>query len=152
MIALTSTHGAREVAVNDTRRRFRYFGPDTELTPVARLIISEDVAGLERALGRGWELNEPIQVCEHCAALAIELAPDGVRANAVAPVASLTAMTKDTLGSADPKARRRQIEATIPLGRLGEASDIAGVVTFLASPAAAFLTGVCIPIDGGRSI
>ncbi|MBN9249022.1 MAG: hypothetical protein BGO03_00205 [Mesorhizobium sp. 61-13] len=85
-------------------------------------------------------------------ALAIELAPDGVRANAVAPVASLTGMTKDTLGSADPQARRRQIEATIPLGRLGEASDIADVVSFLASPAAAFLTGVCLPIDGGRSI
>ncbi|RUM96658.1 SDR family oxidoreductase [Pseudaminobacter arsenicus] len=85
-------------------------------------------------------------------ALAIELAPDGVRVNAVAPVASLTGMTKDTLGSADPQARRRQIEATIPLGRLGEASDIAGVVTFLASPAAAFLTGMCVPIDGGRSI
>ncbi len=85
-------------------------------------------------------------------ALAIELAPDGVRANAVAPVASLTGMTKDTLGSADPQARRRQIEATIPLGRLGEASDIAGVVSFLASPAAAFLTGICVPIDGGRSI
>jgi 3-oxoacyl-[acyl-carrier protein] reductase len=85
-------------------------------------------------------------------ALAIELAADGVRVNAVAPVASLTGMTKDTLGSADPQARRRQIEATIPLGRLGEASDIAGIVTFLASPAAAFLTGVCVPIDGGRSI
>lgn len=85
-------------------------------------------------------------------ALAIELAPDGVRANAVAPVASLTGMTRDTLGSADPQARRRQIEATIPLGRLGEVSDIAGIVTFLASPAAAFLTGVCLPIDGGRSI
>ncbi|KQZ78156.1 hypothetical protein ASD64_12430 [Mesorhizobium sp. Root157] len=85
-------------------------------------------------------------------ALAIELAPDGVRANAVAPVASLTGMTKNTLGSADPQERRRQIEATIPLGRLGESSDIAGVVTFLASPAAAFLTGICLPIDGGRSI
>lgn len=74
MIALTSTHGACEVAVNDTRRRFRYFGPDTELTPVARLIMSEDVAGLEQALGRDWELNEPIQICPHCTALAIELA------------------------------------------------------------------------------
>src|SRR5262245_39106527 len=64
----------REVAVNDTRKRFRYFGPDTDITPVARLIMNEDVACLEQALGRDWELNEPFQVCEHCKALAIELA------------------------------------------------------------------------------
>lgn len=86
-------------------------------------------------------------------ALAIELARDKVRCNAVMPVAARTGFLKDfVLGTADPVARQREIEATIPLGRMAEASDVAGVIVFLASPDAAFLTGVCLPVDGGRSI
>lgn len=86
-------------------------------------------------------------------ALAIELARDKVRCNAVMPVAARTGFLEPfVLGSADPEGRLREIEASIPLGRMAEAADVAAAIVFLASPDAAFLTGVCLPVDGGRSI
>jgi 3-oxoacyl-[acyl-carrier protein] reductase len=51
-----------------------------------------------------------------------------------------------------PDEARQQLAAQIPLGRLAEPSDVAAAVLFLASDDAAFLTGVCLPIDGGWSI
>jgi 3-oxoacyl-[acyl-carrier protein] reductase len=86
-------------------------------------------------------------------ALAVELARDRVRCNAVMPVAARTGFFEPfVLGTADPKTRLREIEATIPLGRVAEPGDIAAAVVFLASRDAEFLTGVCLPVDGGRSI
>jgi uncharacterized protein len=60
--------------VDDQRRRFRYFGADTPLTRMGQLVMNEDIAGLEMALGKEWSLNKPFQICEHCEALAIQLA------------------------------------------------------------------------------
>lgn len=86
-------------------------------------------------------------------ALAIELARDQVRCNAVMPVAARTAFLDPfVLGSKDPESRLTEIEASIPLGRLAEPGDVAGAIVFLASSDAAFLTGVCLPVDGGRSL
>jgi uncharacterized protein len=55
-------------------RKWRYFGPDTELTPLAQMIMSEDTSGLAATLGRDWQLNEKIHFCKHCDDLAINLA------------------------------------------------------------------------------
>lgn len=86
-------------------------------------------------------------------ALSIELARDKIRCNAVMPVAARTGFFEPfVLGAADPVGRQREIEATIPLGRMAEPADVAAAIVFLASPDAAFLTGVCLPVDGGRSI
>lgn len=84
--------------------------------------------------------------------LALELAEDNIRVNAVAPVATDTPMLKQFLGLDDPEGARERFIAGIPLGRLAEAADIAEATTFLASDAAAFITGVVLPVDGGRSI
>src|SRR6184192_4154751 len=78
--------------------------------------------------------------------LAVEVAPFRIRVNAVNPVAAATGL--DTL----PDELRRQLVTTIPLGRLTEPRDVAAAVLFLASDEAEFLTGVCLPVDGGRSI
>lgn len=78
--------------------------------------------------------------------LAIAYAADGIRVNAVAPgwiVTPLTQSLKDDPARSDP------ILARTPLGRWGTPEDIAGPVLFLASPAAAFVTGVILPVDGG---
>jgi NAD(P)-dependent dehydrogenase (short-subunit alcohol dehydrogenase family) len=79
-------------------------------------------------------------------AAAVELAPHGVRVNAVAPTFVQTPMTRPFL--ADP-AFRAEVEAQIPLGRIGQVSDVVGVVVFLASPAAAMITGASVAVDGG---
>ena len=55
-------------------RRFRYFGDDTELTPLASAIMHENIPFLEAELGKSWELNQPFQFCQYCTGLAIQLA------------------------------------------------------------------------------
>jgi len=85
--------------------------------------------------------------------LAVELARFNIRVNAVNPVAADTPFMRGALGGDSlPEANRAALIAGIPLRRLTEPTDVAAAVTFLASDDAAFLTGVCLPVDGGRSI
>lgn len=77
---------------------------------------------------------------------AVELAPQGVRVVAIGPTAIDTPLTHDRLH--DP-AIGGDLLARIPLGRFGEVVDCAGAVVFLASPAAALITGTTLMVDGG---
>jgi NAD(P)-dependent dehydrogenase (short-subunit alcohol dehydrogenase family) len=81
--------------------------------------------------------------------LAAEWGPKGVRVNAIAPGLVKTEFARALWE--DEKRRAERIEAT-PLRRLGEPRDIGGVAVFLASDAAAFITGQCIVADGGVTI
>jgi 3-oxoacyl-[acyl-carrier protein] reductase len=84
--------------------------------------------------------------------LATEVAPD-VRVNAVTPVASETGFVKNSLGTDGfTEEMRKAIVSEIPMGRTSNPTDIANGVLFLASDRAAFLTGIILDIDGGRSI
>ena len=78
--------------------------------------------------------------------LAIAYAADGVRVNAVAPGWVRTSLTKPLQ---DDPTRSGAILARTPLGRWAEPADIAGAVVFLCSPAACFITGAVLPVDGG---
>lgn len=78
--------------------------------------------------------------------LAVELAPEGVRVNAIAPGFFATAMTAGT--RADP-ARVAAFEARTPMKRMGEPPELAGPVLFLASRLSSYVTGVVLPVDGG---
>lgn len=78
--------------------------------------------------------------------LAAKLAPFGVQVNVVAPGYVVTEMTKEDF---EDERMHRSIVARTPLGRWGAESDITGIVTFLASDAAAFITGQTICVDGG---
>ncbi|MDE3080223.1 MAG: SDR family oxidoreductase [Paracoccaceae bacterium] len=79
-------------------------------------------------------------------AMAIEWAPQGIRVNTLAPTFIRTPLAEQTL--ADPE-RRAWVLSKIKLGRLGEVEDIMGAVVFLASDAAAMVTGTSLLIDGG---
>ena len=85
-------------------------------------------------------------------AMAVELAPDRIRVNAVCPVAGETQMLAEFLGGEVTPEMHAKFLSTVPLGRLSEPADVAGAVLFLASDDAEFLTGVCLPVDGGRTI
>jgi 3-oxoacyl-[acyl-carrier protein] reductase len=74
-----------------------------------------------------------------------ELAPHGVTVNAVAPAA----IGSPALDALDP-ARRQALQAGIPLGRFGLPQEVAAAVVYLASPAAAFMTGATLDLNGGR--
>jgi NAD(P)-dependent dehydrogenase (short-subunit alcohol dehydrogenase family) len=79
-------------------------------------------------------------------AMALELAPRGVRVNAIAPTYVETPMSRAFL--ADPDFHADTI-SRIPLGRIGQVRDVVGAVVYLTSPAAALVTGASLPVDGG---
>jgi len=80
-------------------------------------------------------------------AFTIELRPLGIRANTVNPGWIEVARTRDELETAD----RERVESIHPLGRVGTPEDVAGVIAFLASDDAAFVTGASLLVDGGRT-
>jgi 3-oxoacyl-[acyl-carrier protein] reductase len=84
--------------------------------------------------------------------LAVELAPWNIRVNALCPVMGVTGMLGDFMGVEDTPENRAGFLATIPLGRLSQPEDIAAAALFLASDEAAFITGVELPVDGGRTV
>ena len=83
-------------------------------------------------------------------ALALDWAPEGIRVNAVCPGIVDTPMLQQFYDAMpDPAAFRGRDEVAQPLGRLATPAEIASVVLFLATPAAGFITGVALPVDGG---
>ena len=83
--------------------------------------------------------------------MAVELAGDAIRVNAVNPVAGDTPLLATFLGEDTPE-NREAFRQTVPLGRLSTPEDVASAVLFLASDEAALITGVCLEVDGGRCI
>jgi NAD(P)-dependent dehydrogenase (short-subunit alcohol dehydrogenase family) len=85
-------------------------------------------------------------------ALALELAPRGIRVNCVCPGIIDTPLTESFLDLAhDPEALRAEYEAVAPLGRLGTAREVADCVLFLAGDGSTFVTGSALVVDGGAT-
>lgn len=85
--------------------------------------------------------------------LARELAPHRIRVNSLAPGSILfPGGNWDRRRKADPEGMRQFVKANIPWGRFGTPEEVANVAAFLVSDAASWVTGACIPVDGGQSI
>jgi 3-oxoacyl-[acyl-carrier protein] reductase len=83
--------------------------------------------------------------------MAVELAPDGIRVNALNPVAGETPLLKSFMGEDTPEVRAKFL-STIPLGRFSTPEDMGNAACFLCSDEASMITGVCMEVDGGRCI
>ena len=84
-------------------------------------------------------------------AMAVELAPHGIRVNALNPVAGETPLLKSFMGEDTPEIRAKFL-ATIPIGRFSTPEDLANASLFLCSDEAGMITGVGLEVDGGRCI
>jgi 3-oxoacyl-[acyl-carrier protein] reductase len=109
-------------------------------------------AGLRPRPGLTWYNASKGAVNLVSKSMAAELGPDNIRVNAVCPVMGVTGLLEQFLGAPDTPENRAKIIAGIPLGRLSTPDDVAQACLYLASDASRFITGVELPVDGGRTI
>ena len=127
-------------------------------TPVLRdggggcVINIGSTAGVRPRPGLTWYNGSKGFVNLVSKSLAVELAPMKIRVNCVAPVIGETGLLEAFMGVPDTPENRAKFAATIPLGRFSKPSDIAAACVYLASDEAEFITGIVLPVDGGRTI
>ena len=109
-------------------------------------------AGLRPRPGLTWYNASKGAVNLASKSLAVELAPWKIRVNAICPVIGETGLLEAFMGMPDTPENRAKFLATIPLGRMSRADDVANAALYLASDEAEFITGVELPVDGGRTV
>jgi 3-oxoacyl-[acyl-carrier protein] reductase len=114
-------------------------------------ITIASTAGVRPRPGLTWYNGSKGAAIVTSRSMAAELAPDNIRVNVINPVAGETGMLAAFMGEDTPQ-KRAQFVATIPLGRLSQPTDVAAAAVFFASDEAAFVTGACLEVDGGRCV
>jgi len=109
-------------------------------------------AGIRPRPGLTWYNASKGAVNLGSKSLAVELAPQRIRVNCVAPVMGETGLLEAFMGMPDTPENRAKFIATVPLGRLARPSDVANACVYLASDDAEFITGAVLPVDGGRTV
>jgi 3-oxoacyl-[acyl-carrier protein] reductase len=109
-------------------------------------------AGIRPRPGLTWYNASKGAVNLGSKSMAVELAPLKIRVNCVAPVMGATALLESFMGVPDTPENRAKFIATVPLGRLATPADVANACVYLASDEAEFITGVVLPVDGGRTV
>ena len=114
------------------------------------IVNVSSTAGIRPRPGLVWYNGSKgaVNIITQC--MATELAPDRIRVNAVCPVIGATNLLEDFMGAPDTPENRARFLATIPLGRMSTPADIANACLWLAEDASEFITGVLLPVDGGR--
>lgn len=110
-------------------------------------------AGVRPRPGLSWYNGSKGAVITTSKSLAAELGPDNIRVNCINPVFNPnTGLAADFAGGPLTEERKAKFLATIPLGRFSTALDVANACLYLASDEAAFISGVCIEVDGARCV
>ena len=109
-------------------------------------------AGIRPRPGLTWYNGSKAAANLLTKSMAVELAPDKIRVNGIAPVMGATGMLELFMGMPDTPENRTKFVSTIPLGRLVEPEDIARAAIYFVSDESEFVTGVTLPVDGGRTI
>ncbi len=116
-----------------------------------QIINIASTAGVRPRPGLTWYNGSKGAVIVLTRSMAVELAPENIRVNAINPVMGETGMLDAFMGGRTPEKQEKFI-STIPLGRMSQPRDVANAVLFMASDEAEFLTGVCLDVDGGRTV
>jgi NAD(P)-dependent dehydrogenase (short-subunit alcohol dehydrogenase family) len=143
-----------DVNVKGTYLCTKAIGPGMRRAKRGAIINMASTAGLVGSLALGGYSSTKGAVVLMTRSLALAYAPDGVRVNCVCPGSIDTPMLHATFDTAEtPEARAKmseQYRAKQPLGRFGKPEEVAAAILFLASDEASFVTGVALPVDGGR--
>ncbi len=115
------------------------------------IINISSTAGIRPRPGLVWYNGTKGAVNTITQCMAIELAPDNIRVNAICPVLGATGLTELFMGQPDSPEIRAKFLSTIPLGRMSQPSDIANACVWLGEDASSFITGILLPVDGGRT-
>ena len=109
-------------------------------------------AGVRPRPGLTWYNGSKGAAIVTSRSMAAELGPEKIRVNVVNPVIGETGLLEMFMGMPDTPENRRKFIATIPMGRFSKPLDVANAALFLASDEAAFITGTCLEVDGGRCV
>jgi 3-oxoacyl-[acyl-carrier protein] reductase len=109
-------------------------------------------AGVRPRPGLTWYNGSKGAAIVTSRSMAAELGPEKIRVNVVNPVIGETGLLEMFMGMPDTPENRRKFVASIPMGRLSKPLDVANAALFLASDEAAFITGTCLEVDGGRCV
>lgn len=126
--------------------------PELEKRGGGVIINTASTAGVRPRPGLTWYNGSKGAAVILTKSMAVELAAKNIRVNAINPVIGETGMLEQFMGSADTPENRAKFLAGIPLGRMSRPADIANAAVFFADPASAFITGVCLEVDGGRCV
>lgn len=129
----------------------KHFVPAMKRRKMGAILNIASTAGVSPRPKLNWYNASKGWMITATKAMAVELAPFGVRVNALNPVAGDTPLLASFMGEDTPEMRARFL-ATIPLGRFSTPQDMGAAATFLCSDAASMITGVALEVDGGRCI
>ncbi len=115
------------------------------------IVMISSTAGIRPRPGLVWYNGTKGAVNTMTQCMAQELAPDNIRVNAICPVMGATGLLEDFMGMPDSPENRQKFLGTIPLKRLSTPADIANAALWLGEDASSFITGVLLPVDGGRT-
>ena len=129
----------------------RAFVPAMKEQRSGAILNIASTAGLSPRAGLNWYNASKGWMITATKTMAVELAPSGIRVNALCPVAGETPLLASFMGGDTPENRERFLK-TIPLGRFSTPEDMGNAALYLCSDEASMVTGVAMEVDGGRCI